>query len=90
VSTATLAAPTTATTYTLTAADRCDGCGAQAYITVDMGFTNKDGQPGISQLLFCIHHFDKHEAKLTASPNRLAIKDERERLFETEKARTKE
>lgn len=40
----------------LTAADRCDRCGAQAYIRVTM-------QSG-GELLFCAHHGRAHEAKL--------------------------
>ena len=41
----------------LTAADRCDACGAQAYISVEVIGT---------QLLFCAHHARKHEEKLAA------------------------
>ncbi|MDQ1628397.1 MAG: hypothetical protein QOI54_2141 [Actinomycetota bacterium] len=40
----------------LTAADRCDRCGAQAYIRVTM--------PSGGELLFCAHHGRAHEAKL--------------------------
>lgn len=40
----------------LTAADRCDRCGAQAYIRVTM--------PSGSELLFCAHHGHAHESKL--------------------------
>jgi len=40
---------------TLNATDRCDACGSQAYIWVN----------GVSgDLLFCRHHFLKHEDKL--------------------------
>jgi len=39
----------------LTALDRCDSCGAQAYVRVVLGG---------SELLFCAHHARKHEAKL--------------------------
>jgi hypothetical protein len=41
----------------LTAADRCDSCGAQAYIRVVV----KSGE-----LLFCAHHGKKYEEKLSA------------------------
>lgn len=41
---------------TLKAVDRCDSCGAQAYIRAVM--------PGGSELLFCGHHGRRHEAKL--------------------------
>jgi len=40
----------------LTAADRCDRCGAQAYIRVTM--------PSGGELLFCAHHGRAHEARL--------------------------
>ncbi|MBV0895001.1 hypothetical protein [Microbacterium sp. NC79] len=54
---------TTATTqtetvsYRLTAADRCDSCGAQAYIAAEVNG---------SELLFCAHHGRKYEEKLRA------------------------
>ena len=38
-----------------TGLDRCDSCGAQAYVRVVLGG---------SELLFCGHHAKKHEAKL--------------------------
>lgn len=40
----------------LTASDRCDRCGAQAYIRVTM--------PSGHELLFCAHHGRAHEPKL--------------------------
>ncbi len=40
----------------LTAEDRCDRCGAQAYLRVAV-------QAG-GELLFCAHHAREHEAKL--------------------------
>jgi hypothetical protein len=43
--------------HELTAADRCDSCGAQAYIRVSIGS---------SELLFCAHHGKKYQEKLTA------------------------
>lgn len=42
-------------TRTMNAADRCDSCGAQAYASA----TFKRGE-----LLFCGHHFTRHEAKI--------------------------
>lgn len=39
----------------ITGLDRCDSCGAQAYVRVEVGG---------SELLFCGHHARKHEAKL--------------------------
>lgn len=41
--------------YRLTAADRCDSCGAQAYIAAEVNG---------SELLFCAHHGRKYEEKL--------------------------
>ncbi|MGF3055297.1 DUF7455 domain-containing protein [Microbacterium sp. YY-01] len=43
--------------YRLTAADRCDACGAQAYIAAEVNS---------SELLFCAHHGRKYEDKLRA------------------------
>src|ERR671914_2336593 len=40
----------------LTAADRCDRCGAQAYLRVEL--------PGGGELLFCAHHAREHGDKL--------------------------
>ena len=42
----------------LTAADRCDRCGAAAKVRVIMD--------GGSALLFCAHHFKEHEVRLRA------------------------
>jgi hypothetical protein len=41
--------------HRLTAADRCDSCGAQAYIAAEVNG---------SELLFCAHHGRKYEEKL--------------------------
>jgi len=49
----TAVAPSTAA---LTAADRCDRCGAQAYLRVEL-------QTG-GELLFCAHHAREHGDKL--------------------------
>jgi hypothetical protein len=43
---------------TLTAADRCDRCGARAYIRVVL--------PAGGELLFCAHHGHAHAAALEA------------------------
>ena len=45
------------TSHELTASDRCDSCGAQAYIRVAIGS---------SELLFCAHHGKKYQEKLAA------------------------
>jgi hypothetical protein len=58
--------------WTLTTLDRCDSCGAQAYVQVR----------GISgELMFCAHHYNKADGdKLKAFAFELV--DERERLIE--------
>lgn len=43
-------------TRELTAADRCDACGAQAYIRVELASGN--------ELFFCGHHGRENEEKL--------------------------
>ena len=55
---------------TLTAIDRCDRCGAQAYLRV---FLRSGGE-----LLFCAHHATQHREKLTEVASR--IQDETDRL----------
>ncbi|MGJ9412531.1 hypothetical protein ACHAAC_07450 [Aeromicrobium sp. CF4.19] len=40
----------------LNATDRCDRCGAQAYVRVEL--------EGGAELLFCAHHAREHEEKL--------------------------
>jgi hypothetical protein len=44
--------------YVLTALDRCDSCGAQAYIKVTMAS---------GELLFCAHHGTEFKEKLSAT-----------------------
>ncbi|HRN28730.1 MAG TPA: hypothetical protein PK781_01280 [Terrimesophilobacter sp.] len=56
----------------LTASDRCDQCGAQAYIRVSLGD---------SELLFCAHHGRRNEEKLRLIAT--AWHDESDRLLET-------
>ncbi|MPZ61502.1 MAG: hypothetical protein GEU93_09430 [Propionibacteriales bacterium] len=55
---------------TLNAHDRCDRCGAQAYIRVELA--------GGGELLFCGHHGRKHLDGLRSVA--LRIHDETERL----------
>jgi len=55
----------------LTAFDRCDLCGAQAYVRVTVS---------TGELLFCAHHGAKFKDKL--APTALAWHDETERLAE--------
>ena len=54
----------------LTAADRCDRCGAQAYLRVTL---NSGGE-----LLFCAHHAKAHSDKLQQVA--LSIQDETHKL----------
>ena len=61
---------TTQTPATLNAADRCDRCGAQAYVRVTLATGGT--------LLFCGHHFHDHEPKLRQSAS--TILDETDRL----------
>ncbi len=57
----------------LTAADRCDRCGARAYVRVTL--------PGGGELLFCAHHGRRHESALTDAAAH--IHDESESLTKT-------
>lgn len=54
----------------LTAADRCDRCGAQAYLRVTL--------PSGGELLFCAHHAKAHSDKLQQVA--LKIHDETHKL----------
>ena len=64
---------TTPTVSPMTASDRCDRCGAQAYIRV----TLLSG----SDLMFCAHHAREHESRLREVA--VAIYDESNRLDHT-------
>jgi len=55
MTTLTTSAEPTPVVHRLTAADRCDSCGAQAYIAAEVNG---------SELLFCAHHGRKYEEKL--------------------------
>ena len=57
----------------LTAADRCDRCGARAYVRVTL--------PAGGELLFCAHHGRAHDAALRAAS--AEIQDETHVLAET-------
>ena len=63
----------TATPTHLTVADRCDRCGARAYIRVTL--------PGGGELMFCAHHGRAHEGALRAAE--ADIQDETQDLAET-------
>jgi len=60
----------------LTASDRCDRCGAQAYLRVRL--------PAGGELLFCAHHAKQHEDSL----KKVAVEffDERAKLSSTSAA----
>jgi len=64
---------------TLRVADRCDRCGAQAYVSAQL--------VGHQPLLFCGHHYRKYEAKLAEAG--AAIIDERWKLDAIEVDRKK-
>lgn len=61
---------TTTIASQLTIADRCDRCGAQAYVraTMESGF----------DLVLCAHHFHENESRLREVA--VAIQDESDRL----------
>jgi hypothetical protein len=61
--------------HQLTAADRCDSCGAQAYVRVVVNN---------SELLFCAHHGKKYQEKLSTIAT--SWHDESSRLFEEQRA----
>src|SRR3954454_6752280 len=63
-------APSAASSAGLTAADRCDRCGAQAYLRVEL-------QTG-GELFFCAHHAREHGAKLKEIA--VTVVDETEKL----------
>jgi hypothetical protein len=63
---------TTLAARPLTATDRCDRCGAQAYIRATLGSG--------SELLFCAHHWHQNETALREIA--ASIHDESERLVE--------
>lgn len=72
-----------ATLRSLNAADRCDQCQAQAYVAV--AFRRVE-----HELLFCAHHFTKHEAAIKANGGRVLL-DQRPLLngsFNTKAAAT--
>lgn len=63
-----------------TALDRCDRCGAQAYVRVELSTGG--------ELLFCAHHAREHADKLQQIA--LAIHDETGRLAATPASAPKE
>lgn len=81
--TITVAEIVNAVSVPLTAADRCDRCGAQAYTRVeiiDLGGPHLDygvkalrpgTDPVIREILFCAHHYREHEDALKAQAKRI-------------------
>ena len=57
----------------LSALDRCDRCGAQAYLRVELA--------GGGDLLFCAHHAREHCDKLREIA--VALQDETDKLVDT-------
>jgi hypothetical protein len=66
------------TTAPLTVADRCDRCGAQAYVRVVL--------PS-GELLFCAHHARRHSSAFQDVA--VHVQDETERLIEEHGAPTR-
>lgn len=60
--------------HQLSGADRCDSCGAQAYIRVVVNN---------GELLFCAHHGKKYQEKLSSIAQ--SWHDESARLFEEQR-----
>ena len=58
------------TTEPLTVADRCDRCGAQAYVRVQLT---------VGELLFCAHHAREHAPKFAELAT--FVQDETDRLL---------
>lgn len=57
----------------LSALDRCDRCGAQAYLRVELA--------GGGELLFCAHHAREHGSKLREIA--VHVQDETDKLSDT-------
>jgi hypothetical protein len=63
------------TTVVLTAADRCDRCGARAYVLVSVFVPDR----GNHELLFCAHDYQRNERQLRYSGARVLL-DQRRQL----------
>jgi len=63
----------------LTATDRCDRCGLQAYVLVNVPVPGS----GDHELLFCAHDFREHESQLRFSGARVLL-DQRRQLEKQE------
>lgn len=71
MTTATATTTTTLEMTALTAHDRCDRCGAQAYLRATL--------PAGTELLFCGHHGNAHRPSLLVAG--AALHDETDRLL---------
>jgi len=67
----------------LTHADRCDQCGAAAYVRAEAYYSTL-------ALMFCGHHFTEHERNGHFSPETHTILDERPYLIASVKAQYEE
>lgn len=63
------------TTTNLNVADRCDRCGAQAYLLLGVAVPDS----GDRELLLCAHHYQQHEHHLAHSGVQVLL-DHRRRL----------
>ena len=66
----------------LNANDRCDRCGAQAYVLINILVIDKAKDCG---LLLCSHHFHEHESQLIYNGATVEV-DQRELLRQKEGA----
>lgn len=62
------------TTVNLSSGDRCDRCGAQAYVLLSVLVPDS----GHRELLLCAHHYRKHEGHLQHSGVRVLLDQRRE------------
>lgn len=67
------------TTVVLTPADRCDRCGAQAYVLLSVFVPNS----GDRELLLCAHDYRRHEPQLLMSGVQVLL-DQRRQLQQVE------
>jgi hypothetical protein len=78
----------------MTAVDRCDRCGAQAFYEVEVGYT-KEVEPGRLQhikgaLKFCAHHARKHHDAIMKDENVVRVFDHRPVLHAEEQGKPAE
>jgi hypothetical protein len=62
------------TTVTLTSADRCDRCGARAYVLLSVWVPHS----GNRELSLCAHDYQQHERQLSLSGVRVLVDQRRE------------